>query len=139
MANIIEPRRGSEQGRCIISVDLSVMDRFDADTKCAKVTVDPSGSITLMDMTELPETVAVYLSKDRSTLALKFNDPDGYKCGGVGRSSTRRKMHCPAVVREIYKAGVQIPCTVEADWDADIHCLVCKLSNANNANNTNND
>lgn len=131
MANIIEPRRGSEQGRCIISVDLHSMDRFDAATKCAKVTIDPSGSITIMDVADLPDTVAVYLSKDRSIMALRFNDLDGYKCGGVGRSSTRRKITCPVVIREIHKAGVQIPCTVEADWDEGIECLICKLEKSN--------
>lgn len=125
MANIIEPRRGSEQGRCIISVDLHSMDRFDAATKCAKVTIDPSGSITLADVVKPPDTVAVYLSKDRTTMAIRFNDLDGYQC--VGRSSTRRKITCPVVIREIHKAGVQIPCTMEADWDESIECLICKL------------
>lgn len=129
MANIVEPRRGSEQGRCIISVDLHSMDRFDADTKCAKVTIGPSGSITIMGVAELPDMVAVYLSKDRSTMALRFNDLDGYKCTAVGRSSTRRKITCPVVIRELHKVGVQIPCTLEADWDEGIECLICKLTN----------
>lgn len=130
MANIIEPRRGSEQGRCIISVDLHSMDRFDADTKCAKVTIGPSGSITIMGVAELPDMVAVYLSKDRSTMALRFNDLDGYKCVAVGRTKQRNKITCPVVIREIHKAGVQIPCTLEADWDESIECLICKLTNS---------
>lgn len=132
MANIIEPRRGSVQGRCVISVDLSVMDRFDVDTKCAKVAIDPVGCITLIDVETVPDTAAMYLSNDRSTLAIRFDDPNGYKCVCVGRSNNRRKISCPVVVREIFKAGVQIPCTVEADWDTEIGCLVCKLDTGNN-------
>lgn len=129
MANIVEPRRGSEQGRCIISVDLHSMDRFDADTKCAKVTIAPSGSITIMDVADLPATATVYLSKDRTTMAIRFNDTHGYICKRSGKSTTIAKLNARAVTKELLTAGIQLPAAVEADWDAEIKCLICKLTN----------
>lgn len=129
MANIIEPRRGSEQGRCFISVDLNSMDRFDKDTKCAKVNVAPDGVITLTDVAYLPTSAAVYLSKDRTTMAIRFNDTQGYTCRRPGRSASTVKLTARAVAKELLTAGIQLPCTVEADWDAEIKCLICKLTN----------